>query len=216
MTTVGATTAARLADANAALQRGDAVGALAALDEAARRGEGGVDYFIARAVALRMTGDLFAAVAALDKALALDPMNLMARISKGFLLERLGRPREAASAYRAALESAPADHLIPPGLRGGLDRARAAVAEDADAMQAYLADQVAEVRGRFGGASLERFDEALAIMAGKQQAQVQKPLMLHYPELPAIAFYDGLGATAKTEWITRRLTGEALERLAAA
>jgi len=32
---------------------------------------------------------------------------------------------------------------------------------------------------------------------------------------PSIAFYDGLGATAKTEWITRRLDGEALERLAA-
>lgn len=31
---------------------------------------------------------------------------------------------------------------------------------------------------------------------------------------PAIAFYDGLGATAKQEWITRRLSGEALERLA--
>jgi len=27
-------------------------------------------------------------------------------------------------------------------------------------------------------------------------------------------FYDGLGAEAKTEWITRRLTGEALARLA--
>jgi GNAT superfamily N-acetyltransferase len=32
----------------------------------------------------------------------------------------------------------------------------------------------------------------------------------------AIAFYDGLGATAKSEWITRRLSGEALERLAVA
>lgn len=32
---------------------------------------------------------------------------------------------------------------------------------------------------------------------------------------PAIAFYDGLGATAKSEWITRRLSGEALARLAA-
>lgn len=31
---------------------------------------------------------------------------------------------------------------------------------------------------------------------------------------PSIAFYDSLGATAKTDWITRRLTGEALERLA--
>lgn len=31
---------------------------------------------------------------------------------------------------------------------------------------------------------------------------------------PSIAFYDSLGATAKTEWITRRLSGEALARLA--
>ena len=32
---------------------------------------------------------------------------------------------------------------------------------------------------------------------------------------PAIAVYDGLGATAKTEWITRSLSGEALAKLAA-
>ena len=32
---------------------------------------------------------------------------------------------------------------------------------------------------------------------------------------PSIAFYDSLGATAKTEWITRKLSGDALERLAA-
>ena len=31
---------------------------------------------------------------------------------------------------------------------------------------------------------------------------------------PAIAFYDSIGATAKTEWITRRLAGEALAKLA--
>jgi GNAT superfamily N-acetyltransferase len=31
---------------------------------------------------------------------------------------------------------------------------------------------------------------------------------------PAIVFYDGLGATSKAEWITRRLSGEALEKLA--
>ena len=31
---------------------------------------------------------------------------------------------------------------------------------------------------------------------------------------PAIAFYDGIGASAKAEWITRRLTGEALSALA--
>ena len=31
---------------------------------------------------------------------------------------------------------------------------------------------------------------------------------------PSIAFYDSLGASAKTEWITRRLAGDALRRLA--
>jgi GNAT superfamily N-acetyltransferase len=30
---------------------------------------------------------------------------------------------------------------------------------------------------------------------------------------PAIAFYDSLGAAAKSEWITRRLSGDALARL---
>ena len=33
---------------------------------------------------------------------------------------------------------------------------------------------------------------------------------------PSIAFYDRLGATAKTEWITRQLAGEALATLAGA
>ena len=32
---------------------------------------------------------------------------------------------------------------------------------------------------------------------------------------PSIAFYDRLGATAKSDWITRRLSGEALVALAA-
>ncbi len=31
---------------------------------------------------------------------------------------------------------------------------------------------------------------------------------------PSIAFYDSLGASAKTDWITRRLSGVALERMA--
>jgi GNAT superfamily N-acetyltransferase len=32
---------------------------------------------------------------------------------------------------------------------------------------------------------------------------------------PSIAFYDSLGASAKTDWTVRRLDGEALARLAA-
>jgi aspartate beta-hydroxylase len=214
MTTVGPAAAGDLlAKANTALQRGDAAAALACLDQASARGEVSLDHHIARAVALRITGDFAGAVGAADAALALDPFNLMARVSKGFLLERLGRPRAAAAAYRAALEAAPADHLIPAGLRGGVERARAVVAADADAMQAFLTEQLIGVRGQFDGQPLARFDEAVAIMSGKAQAQVQQPLMLHYPEMPAIAFYDRVHfpwletLEAATPTIQRELAG---------
>jgi GNAT superfamily N-acetyltransferase len=60
-----------------------------------------------------------------------------------------------------------------------------------------------------------------ALLAGLARRCVEEDLArLEWSVLdwnaPAIVFYDGLGATAKTEWITRRLTGEALARLAEA
>ncbi len=46
------------------------------------------------------------------------------------------------------------------------------------------------VKARHGGASLGRFEEALNIYAGRCKPFVQEPLLLHYPQLPAIPFYD--------------------------
>jgi aspartyl/asparaginyl beta-hydroxylase (cupin superfamily) len=49
---------------------------------------------------------------------------------------------------------------------------------------------VAAVRTRHGNKSLDRFDEALDIYAGRKRAYVSQPLTLHYPRLPAIPFFD--------------------------
>ena len=76
----------------------------------------------------------------------------------------------------------------------------------------YLEDLfvVPEARGLGGGKALLR---SLAQRCATEGLGRLEWAVLDW-NAPSIAFYDSLGATAKTEWITRRLSGEALENLA--
>ncbi len=143
---------------------------------------------MARAVAHRVLGEPAAAIAALDAALAIEPYTFMALLSKGALLEQLGERKVAAGVYANALKLAPLDP--PPGLLPPLERARAAVKANADSLAAHLAAAVTPLRAGHADAPLGRFDEALSIFAGQAKPYPQEPLLLHYPRLPAIPFYD--------------------------
>ena len=76
----------------------------------------------------------------------------------------------------------------------------------------YLEDLfvVPEARGLGGGKALLR---SLAQRCATEGLGRLEWAVLDW-NAPSIAFYDSLGATAKAEWITRRLSGEALENLA--
>ena len=175
--------------AKAALQARDARAALDLLDQV-EPAAATCDTFLDRSLALRMLGDLAGAVDALDQALAREPRHFLALLSKGALLERLGRGREAALAYKYALTVAPGADQIAPALASPVARARQAVEAHAAALAEHLAAAVAGTRDRFAGEDLGRFDECLAIFAGTARAFVQEPLLLHYPRLPAIPFYE--------------------------
>jgi tetratricopeptide (TPR) repeat protein len=152
-----------------------------------------VDLYMTRALALRVTGDLTGAIAALDRALQIDPYTFLALLSKGALLEQLGHSKAAAAVYENALKLAPTDPAPP--LRAPLERARQAVKANADALRSHLTASVADLRARHAGGlpdaegSLARFDEALAIFSGQAKPYPQQPLLLHYPRLPAIPFH---------------------------
>lgn len=177
-----------LASAEARLARRDTAGALDLLRQAEAADPTLVEAPLNRALALRMQGDHPAAVAALDAVLALEPRHFLALLSKGALLEKLDEPRAAASAYRAAVTTAPPDDRLPAPVAGALARAREAVREEADAAAAFLHARLLDLRGaRPAG---DRFDEALEIYAGRRRAYVQEPLLLNYPRLPAIAWHD--------------------------
>ena len=176
--------------AHAALQRRDVEGALRLLDQAGAAAPTDPEVQMTRALAMRMRGDLPGALKALDAALAIDPYQFLALLSKGAVLEQTGAAKAAAAVYANALKIAPPEDRLPPPLRPPLERARAAVEANADALYAHLISSLAEVRARFPGERLSRFDEGLNIFAGRAKPYVQEPLLLHYPRLPAIPFYD--------------------------
>jgi tetratricopeptide (TPR) repeat protein len=178
------------AEVLAALQRGDRGGAMALVLEAERAAPQDVGLKLQRAMVSRALGDLAGALLALDDALALDPYDFVALLSKGALVERKSGERAASAIYKNALSIAPPDDEIPEPLRAPTERARQVVARTAVALEAHLKARTEAVRADVSEAARRRFDESVGIFSGRARVYHQEPLLLHYPRLPAIPFYD--------------------------
>lgn len=175
--------------AGEALARRDPQSAIGLLDQADRTGPTH-HGFLNRALALRMLGDFHGALAALDEALAIEPYDFTALLGKAAILEQIGQTRSAADVYRNALKIAPPRERCPPVLQAQMDHADGIVRRHAEALRDHMRAGVAGLRGTVDAATLDRFDEGLEIFAGLKTAPKQEPLLLHYPRLPAVPFYD--------------------------
>jgi aspartyl/asparaginyl beta-hydroxylase (cupin superfamily) len=178
-----------LADAVAAMRRGDAASALKCVGEAEAVAPQDPHVKMQKALIHRMSGALPAALAALDEALALDPYNFLALLSKGAVVEKLEGSRVAARVYENAIKLAPAEANLPPNLKSPLARAREVVEETREALAKYLADQVGSVDAAGSELAQKRLEEAIGVYAGVRRVYQHEPLLLHYPRLPAIPFY---------------------------
>jgi aspartyl/asparaginyl beta-hydroxylase (cupin superfamily) len=179
-----------IAAALATLQRGDARGALAMLLEAERSDPKDLGVKLHLALAQRTLGDFPAALRALDAALALDPYFFLALLSKGVVLELMGRPKLAAQVYQNALRIAPRPENTASSLEAPIRHARELVAAQAASLAEYLRGQVEGLRTRHAGEPLARFDECLDVYAGTKRSFNAEPMQLHVPRLPAIPFFD--------------------------
>ncbi len=177
------------AQAMAAIQRGDAQAAVGFLQEAEALAPLDAELKMQRALAHRMGGALPAAIAALDEALAIQPYNFLAMLSKGAILERLAGERAASRIYRNALEVAPADDRAPPHLKAPLARAREVVTRVDEELDAFLRSKLGPLDVAGGEQAVARIDEAIGVYSGRRKIYNQQPLLLHYPRLPAIPFY---------------------------
>jgi aspartate beta-hydroxylase len=129
-------------------------------------------------------------LAALDAALAIEPRNLRALLQKASLQELLGKPRVAAATYRSALQMIPPGAETPPAMRPVLDHANKAVATNSRELETFLEDRMKDLRVRYADAPLDRFERCLATLLQKQPIYRQRPSFMHFPQLPAIEFYE--------------------------
>ncbi|WP_374470950.1 aspartyl/asparaginyl beta-hydroxylase domain-containing protein [Phenylobacterium sp.] len=178
-----------LADAMAAVRRGDGGTALGLILRAEAMAPHDANLKMQRALVHRMAGAFSQAVAALDEALALDPYNFLALLSKGAVVEKLSGERAAARIYQNALKLAPDADKLPPQLQAPVARAREVVARTQAELEAFLRAQLGPVETAGTDQAVQRIDEAIGIYSGRRRVYNQEPLLLHYPRLPAIPFY---------------------------
>jgi aspartate beta-hydroxylase len=166
----------------------DAAGAILLLDRAAKADPSAPALPLNLSFVHRARGDAPAELAALDRALALDPYYLPALLAKGAALERIGRFRQAARSYKNALAIAPPPEQLAPELQKHLAAARGAVARNAEELDRHLQPTLEGVHARWREAG-GRFEACKDALLGRQKIYSQQPTLLHFPELPAIQFY---------------------------
>ena len=174
----------------AELKRGATQSALAMLNDLEQQEPADLQIKLDRALALRLQGNFAAALAALDAALAIDPYFFLALLSKGSVLEQMGKSRVAAQVYQTALRIAPHPENTPAAFEEPMRHARRIVEEDAREKAEFLRERLGDLRARFAHESLERVEECADIMAGTKRAYNAEPAQMHVPRLPAIPFFD--------------------------
>lgn len=173
-----------------ALAQGDAAAAVQLLQNASRSAPKDALIPLALANAHRVRGDAAGEIAAFEDALKADPYCYPALLGKAALLEKAGRRRAAARVFNDALKITPPEERLSADLRNLVQRARAAVAENTAALDSHIEAKLGALRERHRGARLDRFDESKDALTGAKRIYTQQPVMLHYPRLPAIQFYD--------------------------
>jgi aspartyl/asparaginyl beta-hydroxylase (cupin superfamily) len=174
-----------------ALASGNAVGALAALEDLVRADPRFTEAWLNLAIVRRALKLPQEAIGALDRVIALDPDNVAALLEKGSLQEQQGELRAAAITYFSALQRIPPGMRAPPvALRASIERAQRVVDANHQALESFISGDLARLRSEHAGAALKRFDQCVELLLKKRRPYTQKPTFLYFPEMPTVEFHD--------------------------
>ena len=134
----------------------------------------------------KASGDVNGALAALDRGLAIKPLDFAALLYRAMLLESLGNP-QAGEAFGQALAVAPPIEEIPVAVRQTLTHARSRWS----AYQSAQEDQLTRaVPVDIEPASRSRIGRFISNTSRRTRHFHQEPTHFHYPGLPEIEFHE--------------------------
>jgi len=174
--------------ADQALRRRDTAEARRSFERALALAPRRLDLWMGLAASQRAGGDAEAALASVGGALAVEPRFFPALLMRGSLLEALGRDKEAATTYGAAVKLSPPEASLTEATRRALAHAVEVHDTYADGLAAEL-KTAAGLDGLSGGVGRKAHAFAEAV-AGRRRMFHQEPVQFHYPGLPAIEFWE--------------------------
>jgi aspartate beta-hydroxylase len=200
------------------LGEGQPAAARAALEQAVNIAPAQVPLWLSLAAVLRALTLHTEDLAALDRALALDPTHLVVLLQKGAVLDLMKKPRSAAAIYTHALQVLSPGTRLPPALDAHVAHARKRVAENAATLESLLDTRLTALPRASGGSAGERmrFDRCLDRLLGKTRIYTSDPTFMLFPYLMNYEFYarDYFPWLADLEASTAAIREELLDVLA--
>jgi aspartyl/asparaginyl beta-hydroxylase (cupin superfamily) len=172
--------------ADRAAASGDAAAASRLLEQAVAQTTDKPGLWLKLSAMRRAGGDLRGALDAVERALAIQPLDFSILLSRAALLERSGDPR-AGEAFAVAVAQAPPADSLPKPIATALDHARQRSAEHSAAVEQHLRGAVDTDLAPAERARVERF---AANTARRTRHFHQEPSHFHYPGLPELEFHD--------------------------
>ena len=173
-----------------ALRVSDAAQARQWLERSVAADSSNAAMYVNLATSLRELNDAEAESKALERALTLQPHFTLALIQKASLLERAGKGKQAARIYHRALLSLRPDTALPRSWQPVIEHARRTVLASLNELDTWLQERMQEVRARHAAEKVDRVDDCLGAIIGRNRIYVQQPTFTHFPRLPAIQFYE--------------------------
>lgn len=172
--------------ADRAAAAGDPATASRLLTEAAALAPERLDLLVKLSAMRRASGDVAGALDAIDRALALSPLDFSALLARAMLLERMADAR-AGEAFDRALAQAPPDEELPPYMASAVAHARQQVGRHRSDVEQRLARQVPDQLSPTERARVNRF---ITNSSRGTRYYPQDPSHFHYPGLPVAEFHD--------------------------
>src|SRR5439155_3082905 len=165
---------------------GDFHAARARRETAAEGGSGGKDLWVKLSEMCKASDDLDGALAAINRALEVSPLDFSALLARAVILDNLGDPN-AGEEYGNALAQIRPDEEIPAPWQAPVAHAQQRRDEWRDKVQQHL---LKALPGDLNPGERERAQRFISNRASTTRQYHQEPSDFHYPGMPEIEFHN--------------------------